>query len=56
MGIDYVIPHPCRNREELDEPGLRRWTFLYMIHKYLREHPELERQNLEAKEWRMPSY
>lgn len=27
-----------------------------MIHKYLREHPELERQNLEAKEWRMPSY
>jgi hypothetical protein len=56
MGIDYVIPHPCRNREELGEPGLRRWTFLFMIHKYLLEHPELSRRGLEAKEWQMPSY
>ncbi len=56
MGIDYVIPFPCRNREELGEPGLRRWTFLFMIHKYLQDHPELSRRGLEAKEWQMPSY
>ncbi len=56
MGIDYVIPHECRNREDLGEAGLRRWTFLYMIHKYLREHPELDRDGLEDREWKMPSY
>jgi len=56
MGIDYVIPHACRNREELGEPGLRRWTFLFMIHKYLAGHPELAQRGLEAKEWQMPSY
>ncbi|MBN2171187.1 MAG: hypothetical protein JW819_07710 [Candidatus Krumholzibacteriota bacterium] len=55
MGIDYVIPQPCENREQLGEPGLRRWTFLYMIHKYLRDHPELSRKDLSAKRWRMPT-
>jgi hypothetical protein len=56
LGIDYAIPHLCRNREELGEAGLRRWTFLYMIHKYLRDHPELARRGLEDKEWQMPAY
>lgn len=56
MGIDYVIPHPCRNREDLGESGLRRWTFLFMIHKYLQDHPELSHRGLETKEWQMPSY
>lgn len=56
MGIDYVIPHNCRNREDLGESGLRRWTFLYMIHKYLADHPELDRKGLDEKEWQMPSY
>ncbi len=56
MGIDYVIPHVCRNREDLGEAGLRRWTFLYMIHKYLREHPELDRDGLGDREWKMPSF
>lgn len=55
MGIDYVIPYPCENREELGESGLRRWTFLYMIQKYLREHPELSQENLEGKQWNMPT-
>ena len=41
MGIDYVLPKPCRNREALGEAGLRRWTFLYMVHKYMKSHPEL---------------
>lgn len=51
-----MIPHACRNREELGEIGLRRWTFLYMIHKYLRERPELDRDGLQEQEWTMPSY
>ena len=55
MGIDYVIPHPCGNREDLGETGLRRWTFLYMIHKYLKEHPELSEKGLEGREWNMPT-
>ena len=55
MGIDYVIPHPCANREKLGEAGLRRWTFLYMIYKYLKDHPELSRQGLEGKHWNMPT-
>jgi len=41
LGIDYVLPHPCANREALGEAGLRRWTFLYMVHKYLKSHPDL---------------
>ncbi|MBM4116157.1 hypothetical protein FJ251_00170 [bacterium] len=56
MGIDYVIPFPCQNREELGEPGLRRWTFLFMVHKYLAERPELNRHGLADKQWQMPSY
>jgi len=56
LGIDYVIPFPCQNREALGEPGLRRWTFLYMVHKYLAEHPELNQRGLEDRQWQMPSY
>ncbi len=55
MGIDYVIPHSCVNRSELGESGLRRWAFLYMIFKYLREHPDLEKKGLEGRQWRLPS-
>ena len=52
MGIDYVLPKPCRNREELGEAGLRRWTFLYMVHKYMQSHPDLTPgQN---GRWKMP--
>ncbi|MCP4545685.1 MAG: hypothetical protein GY835_04350 [bacterium] len=56
MGIDYVISYPCENRKELGESGLRRWTFLFMICKYLRDHPELSDKYLDEKEWNMPSF
>ena len=55
MGIDYVIPYPCENRRDLGEAGLRRWTFLYMIQKYLQEHPDLSRDSLEGKQWNLPT-
>lgn len=50
-----MIPQPCANREELGEVGIRRWTFLYMIHKYLQDHPELSRQGLAGRNWNMPT-
>ena len=52
MGIDYVLPHPCANREELGEEGIRRWTFLYMVHKYLRAHPDMP--GAVSERWKMP--
>lgn len=52
MGIDYVLPLPCRNRDELGEAGLRRWTFLYMVHKYLRAHPDMP--GAVSERWKMP--
>ncbi|MBC8368231.1 hypothetical protein H8E52_12565 [bacterium] len=52
MGIDYVLPHPCQNREELGEDGLRRWTFLYMVHKYLRANPDMP--GAVSERWKMP--
>jgi hypothetical protein len=52
LGIDYVLPQPCANREELGEDGLRRWTFLYMVHKYLQSHPDMP--GAVSERWKMP--
>ncbi len=52
MGIDYVLPHPCVNRDELGEDGLRRWTFLYMVHKYLKANPDMP--GAVSERWKMP--
>lgn len=52
MGIDYVLPYPCDNRKELGEAGLRRWTFLYMVHKYLGAHPDMP--GAVSERWKMP--
>jgi len=52
LGIDYVLPYPCVNREKLGEDGLRRWTFLYMVHKYLQAHPDMP--GAVSERWKMP--
>ncbi|MDP6418491.1 MAG: hypothetical protein QF492_02135 [Candidatus Krumholzibacteria bacterium] len=53
MGVDYVLPHPCPVRSDLGEAGLRRWAFLYMVFKYLRDHPAESAS--ETGPWQLPS-